>query len=227
MFIFTLFFAVAAAMVNNNQMFDLNQKALNDDHIAQINREAKTWSAGRNDWLDGKTYADVQKYLGWKGKEFEPELSSQPPMDSYPEAPSSFDSRKKWPGLIGPILNQADCGSCWAFGGVEAISDRHAIANGTTFTQFSPLQVVTCDNECDGCDGGMAGSTWEFVQENGLVTSECLPYNEAAGGPIPTCPPQKQPCLTFVNTPPCKQTCNGNHAAWNPTQLVKSVYSVG
>jgi hypothetical protein len=27
--------------------------------------------------------------------------------------PDSFDSRTKWGSCIGPVLNQAECGSCW------------------------------------------------------------------------------------------------------------------
>ena len=45
------------------------------------------------------------------------------------EIPASFDSREKWTNCasIGTIRNQANCGSCWAFGAVEAMSDRICI----------------------------------------------------------------------------------------------------
>nr|1SP4_A Chain A, Cathepsin B [Bos taurus] len=47
--------------------------------------------------------------------------------------PESFDAREQWPNCptIKEIRDQGSCGSCWAFGAVEAISDRICIhSNG-------------------------------------------------------------------------------------------------
>jgi len=42
------------------------------------------------------------------------------------DLPEEFDSRKAWPNCptIGEIRDQGSCGSCWAFGAVESMSDR-------------------------------------------------------------------------------------------------------
>lgn len=47
------------------------------------------------------------------------------------ELPTQFDARTNWPDCtsIRTIRDQSSCGSCWAFGAVEAMSDRICIAS--------------------------------------------------------------------------------------------------
>lgn len=46
--------------------------------------------------------------------------------------PTNFDAREKWPNCtsLSEIRGQSHCGSCWAFGSVEAITDRMCIHLG-------------------------------------------------------------------------------------------------
>jgi cathepsin B len=119
------------------------------------------------------------------------------------DLPANHDASEAYPkcSTIGTIYNQADCGSCWAFGCVEAVQDRFCIqSNQTVSVSLSFNDEVTCGPD-DGCEGGDAGDAWEYVAESGLVTSACDPYT------IPTCPPEDQPCLNFTTTPNCTQQC--------------------
>lgn len=92
-----------------------------------------------------------------------------------------------------------------SFGAVEAFTDRYCVAtNQAQNPIFSAQYMVTCDNGDNGCEGGDAMSAWSFIQESGLPTNSCQPYN------IPTCPPSQEPCLNFVPTPACINYCYGN-----------------
>jgi len=129
--------------------------------------------------------------------------------DTEQAIPTSFDSREQWPGCIGMVLNQGDCGSCWAFGTCEVLSDRFCIqSNGSVHVQLSELDLVACDTSDEGCNGGWPSNAWLYATNSGLVTDDCIPYNQT----IPTCPPSQQPCLNFVPTPPCPSKCsNGDN----------------
>jgi cathepsin B len=174
-----------------------------------------TWTAGPNEaFITSKGgLRGVQALLG----------SSVGPNKKLPvrkhvvdqaSLPASFDPKDKWGACIGPVLNQGSCGSCWAFGAVESISDRMCIASGKqNFVQLAPLDIVTCDTGffgSNGCFGGEPSQAWSWVQSNGLVTEQCRPYLQAEGGPIGTCPPAEQPCTNFEQTPQCVRQCNSN-----------------
>lgn len=56
-----------------------------------------------------------------------PKNFDEPPFYSINEEdlPTTFDAREQWPECesIKEIRDQSSCGSCWAFGAAEAMSD--------------------------------------------------------------------------------------------------------
>ncbi|GAM19866.1 hypothetical protein SAMD00019534_030410 [Acytostelium subglobosum LB1] len=141
---------------------------------------------------------------------------------SLDAVPTAFDARQQWPQCetIGAIQNQAECGSCWAFGAIESISDRYCIQKNTSI-QLSFQDLVTCDTSMDGCNGGDAYSAYKWVQKTGVVSAECQPYT------IPTCPPAQQPCLNFVDTPACVKKCANDSLDYESDKHhVTTVYSL-
>jgi hypothetical protein len=110
-----------------------------------------------------------------------PHTQKAPPATHYSDsyvAPSAFDSRTAWPSCpsIGHIRDQSTCGSCWAFGAVEAMSDRLCIAtNGTTNVELSTEDMVSCCliscgemrtlilNAAAGCFPRVAMHFWRFL----------------------------------------------------------------
>jgi len=104
------------------------------------------------------------------------------------DLPESFDSRDKWPECIHPIRNQGHCGSCWAHGASEVLSDRFCIASeGKINVVLSPQDMVSCDYFDMGCNGGILTASWLYLRMFGIVTDECKPYS-SGDGKVESCP---------------------------------------
>jgi cathepsin B len=107
------------------------------------------------------------------------------------DLPDSFDSRQQWPDCIHEIRDQQRCGSCWAFAASEVVSDRFCItSNRSVNTILSPQDLVSCDTNDYGCNGGYVDKSWDYIRDVGIVTDECLPY-VSGDGDSRTCPFQK------------------------------------
>lgn len=131
--------------------------------------------------------------------------------------PESFDSRVQWPHCktVSEIRDQGSCGSCWAFGAAEALSDRFCIAsNGKINVELSPDDLLTCCSYCGfGCHGGVPSMAWRFFEYSGVVSGglygthqTCRPYEFPAcehhmSGPRPA-------CTKPGKTPKCVHTCD-------------------
>jgi len=181
--------------------FALSVSALTRDEIVKINQMNAGWVAGHLELPTAPRMGTFQTPP--------PKPLPRKPAEIADSIPTSFDSRAQWPGCIGPILNQGECGSCWAFGTAETLSDRFCIhSNSTIHVALSELDLVSCDPLDQGCNGGWPDTAWQYCMDQGLVTDPCIPYNQT----IPTCPPSQQPCLNFVPTPPCPSECsNGDN----------------
>jgi cathepsin B len=105
-----------------------------------------------------------------------------PPMKQNLRDDSYFDARIQWPNCVHPIRDQQSCGSCWAFSSSEGFSDRVCIAtNGAINEVYSPQELVSCDTDCYGCDGGWSTKGYEYISKFGIYTDECYPYKSGSG----------------------------------------------
>merc|ERR1711998_138045 len=74
------------------------------------------------------------------------------------------------------VKNQKYCGSCWTFSTAADVEGTHYLA-GYNLTSFSEQQIVACDYEMDGCEGGYMYAAMQYVTKTGgLVTDEAYPY---------------------------------------------------
>ena len=110
--------------------------------------------------------------------------------------PSTFDptdSSQRFSKYLHPIRDQAKCGSCWAFGASEALSDRYSIfSNGTINVVLSPQELVSCDSTNHGCGGGWIQNAWDYLERFGISDDSCYPYSSGKGD-SGTCDTKKCP----------------------------------
>ncbi|CAF1696106.1 unnamed protein product [Brassica napus] len=65
------------------------------------------------------------------------------------------------------------CGSCWAFGAVESLSDRFCIKYNMNISLSVNDLLACCGFLCgQGCNGGYPISAWRYFKHHGVVTEE-------------------------------------------------------
>jgi cathepsin B len=93
---------------------------------------------------------------------------------------SPIDWRSK--DVFLPVRDQGQCGSCWAFAASEVLSDRFCIAsNGAVDVILSPQDLVSCDRNDLGCNGGYLDRSWNYLVNTGVVSDSCYPYTSGSG----------------------------------------------
>ncbi|XP_068682472.1 uncharacterized protein [Montipora foliosa] len=147
---------------------------LSPEMVNEINSLNAGWNATFYKRFAEMDLADMKRLAGCYGAWPKDSPPKHVKRNIASEIPDAFDSRTKWPGSIHPIRNQGSCGSCWVFGASEVLSDRFAIRTGNVIdVVLSAQQLVDCDKECYGCDGGWAIQAWRYMVKIGLLTERC------------------------------------------------------
>ncbi len=210
------------ALATSLPLFD-DAPVMTEQLINEVNsRNDVSWVAGWNSRFEGMTVLEAKRLMGVPAdsKAYLPPAKDIEPANSIPD---SFDARTAWPkcNSIGHIRDQGPCGSCWAFGAVEAMSDRICISSGqTNQLELSAQDMVSCCDSCgDGCEGGYPSAAWDFWDQTGLVSETVYPYA------FPSCEHHingsKPPCGSVQPTPDCNQ-----QLLKNPKNQGQSSYSV-
>lgn len=111
--------------------------------------------------------------------------------------PSTFDSREQWTykgsdgnklPLIGPILNQGQCGSCYIFASTEILADRLSMATGQPIGVLSQQYILDCvhGSESQGCEGGgIPQYVLQWMSSNYVPVDTHFPYEGQDGTKCP------------------------------------------
>ncbi|CAI7998290.1 Digestive cysteine proteinase 2 [Geodia barretti] len=165
-----------------------------DDDITELRRHA-IWQANKkyvdehNEHLAqplGFTLA-INEYSDLDSAEFAKQLTGligNPTVDpsvkrhtATPGAiPDSVDWRTK--GIVTPVKNQGQCGSCWAFSATGGLEGQHALVTGN-LVSLSEQNLVDCSQAQgdEGCNGGWPFWAFEYVITNdGIDLEKDYPY---------------------------------------------------
>ncbi|XP_013632396.1 PREDICTED: cathepsin B-like [Brassica oleracea var. oleracea] len=173
------------------------------------------WIAAFNDRFANSTVAEFKRLLGVKPTP-KNEFLGVPVVshDISLKLPKEFDARTAWSqcSSIGRILDQGHCGSCWAFGAVESLSDRFCIKYNMNISLSVNDLLACCGFLCgQGCNGGYPISAWRYFKHHGVVTEECDPYFDNTGCSHPGCEPA-------YPTPKCVRKCVSGNQLWRESK---------
>lgn len=93
---------------------------------------------------------------------------------------TTVDWRQK-SGALAPVQNQGQCGSCWAFSATAAIESGYAIKAGKAVTKLSEQELVNCETDDMGCNGGLMDHAFAWAETNGMTTEDKIPYTGQDG----------------------------------------------
>ena len=78
---------------------------------------------------------------------------------------------------LAAVRNQGGCASCWDFATAAAVESVIAIKKKTLPIYLSTQQLVDCNKDNDGCNGGFPDYALDYIKATDLVDDTAYPYN--------------------------------------------------
>jgi C1A family cysteine protease len=148
-------------------VFKNNKKRI-VDHYALAGEE-RTYTLGLTLFADLTEEEFKAQYLGLKQTAART-LKVQKLSGAVPDAVNWRDA-----GAVTGVKNQGSCGSCWAFSAVGALEGLN-YQNNKSLLSFSEQQLVDCEKQDQGCNGGLMENAFSYVKQNGITLEGKYPY---------------------------------------------------
>lgn len=158
-----------------------------------------TFTMGLNEYADLSLAEFKAKNFGYKkvNRSYFRGLNTVD-FDENAVLPASVDWRAK--GVVTPVKNQQQCGSCWAFSTTGSTEGAYALKTGKLYS-LSEQQLVDCSGPegNQGCNGGLMDDGFQYIIDNKGLCSEASYAYTAAQGTCQTSCTEIVQISSFVN----------------------------
>jgi len=150
----------------------------NSEYIEEHNRGNHSYKLEMNKFgaMTEDEFGDFNRF-GKNGKDIPRDICTNTSIINIEHnyIPDKVDWREK--GVVTPIKDQGQCGSCWAFSAVGAFESAWTLSRGTMFN-LSEQQLVDCSGPEGnfGCGGGLMDFAFQYAKKYGLTTNASYPY---------------------------------------------------
>lgn len=147
--------------------------------IEELNNMNRGFTLGVNAFADLTNEEFRASRTGYKRQPMSKPKSQSFRYENVTEVSSSIDWRTR--GAVTPIKDQGECGCCWAFSTVAATEGLNYLKEGKLLS-LSEQQLVDCDTNNEGCEGGLMDTAFDFIyRRGGLTTESNYPYTATDG----------------------------------------------
>jgi len=124
-----------------------------------------------NNFTDYTNVEFRQRFNGLKASGSARSGASIHSANSVADLPDTVDWTTK--GVVTPVKDQGQCGSCWAFSAVASIEGQHALKTGD-LVSLSEQNLVDCSTSQGnmGCGGGLMDYAFQYVIQNKGIDTE-------------------------------------------------------
>jgi cathepsin L len=145
----------------------------NRDFVVQHNKEGHNYTVELNQFADltSEEFTKLHMSSFNLAKKEEEEGKRWYIPSNLPTLPDEVDWRGK--GVVTPIKNQGQCGSCWSFSATGALEGQHALKTGHLIS-LSEQQLVDCSTTYgnQGCRGGWPYKAFQYIKGVGGIELE-------------------------------------------------------